>query len=65
MNTDLLIHSVLGKLITLVVIATSLVHQFSRFLQLPFSGEAYPTWVSAAAKISTGGMEKPYSQLYT
>ncbi len=38
-----LFHGVLLKLITLVSIASGLGHQFSRLLQLPSSGEAYPT----------------------
>ena len=53
----------MGKLFTLVVIATGLAYQFSWFLQLTSSGIAYLTELEQ--KISAVGVGSPYSQLYT
>ncbi len=58
-----LFHTVLHKLITLVVIATGQTFQFSGFLQLPSSSVPCSDRVRAAAQISAGGEGSPYNQL--
>ena len=55
---DIVISCCIGKLITLVVTATSQAQLFSRLLQLPSTSVAYLR-VRTAAKVTAGGLEKP------
>ncbi len=50
----LFFHTVLRKLITLVVIATGQTSHLPRFLHLPSSGVAYSTWLEQLLKYQLG-----------